>query len=163
MDDILRALQRRYRGQGDQESAHLYITALERAYGSSDEEGASELDTILMNLLLDHLDGGDGVRLLTMNATNSLIRLMYGEEGASCYRRLVDQYGLEYNTLEQLLKDIGHSCEGSNAKCEVKGCLCPGRGFVQHDGGPKNTCFHHIEMLEYNGAGYFHVWGIEFD
>lgn len=183
MDDILRVLQRRFQSLEDQESAHLYIAALERAaYGPSDTRDAI-LDEILIDLLLDHLNEDDGVRGFTMNATNNLIKLMFGSEAASRYRALAGQHGFEYADLELLLQDIGLQCSctghrrenspcvyhygkivGEGKRCQVVGCSCPGCEYIRWSKNDEyNICSHHLEIIETYGLEYLIDREVEFE
>ena len=88
MDEIVRALQRRYRQGGDLVTAQEYIAQLERSYGLAPDDHRP-IDQILMNILLSHYDD-EGVNSFTVNATQALVRLVLGEEAVAIYQKYLD-------------------------------------------------------------------------
>lgn len=173
MDDILRVLQRRYRQFGDEESARLYISALERSQGG-DDSGVHPLDEILFNLLLAHLEENHGIDIFVNQSTNQLIRFLFGEENASLYRKLhggnENRYWLDLPEMEELIRKFGlycghkGDCDGGDPKCEVKGCICPGCFSAKVRGIQRDLCYHHHELLMvYLPVHFMDEWGGEFD
>lgn len=155
MDEIVRALQRRYRQGGDLVTAQEYIAQLERSYGLAPDDHRP-IDQILMNILLSHYDD-EGVNSFTVNATQALVRLVLGEEAVAIYQKYLDggeeRSWISYPQLDQMLLEMNftcdHSstCEGNDSSCRVASCVCPGCLQLSIQGNTMNLCFHHSELI----------------
>lgn len=166
MDEITRALSRRYHRDQTPESAAPYIKALERTWGGASEP--SLLLDIWGSLILGLFDP-EGVNLAVYDSLMDLTRLLFGEIHSNQLFSRVDainsRFFLPENSeswFDTYLLNIGYQCahgvgcvDTIHKKCQAAvasgaQCTCPGcyEYFNDIDNKIYWFCWHHYQILQ---------------